>query len=563
MFITISEALQLTSLQQAEVVAGWSRLDNKIAWVHCSDLPDVGQWLRGGELVISTGLTILSKDTARSLVQSVSEAGGAGLLIARDPCLTPEVIDELIASAIRYSLPLLLIPKEVRFVDITEEISKAIIQREYEESKRSKYIYRRFVEAMLGGKGLSAILRMLGLALKCPVLALDKEFNLLAEYSENIPVDRIWADVLRQQRFSTDLLASLDEAGLLSKIRKSRSIAEIGRYPSAEDIAHTAKPILLKGEVYGFLLLGQSYDKLSNQDLVLVEEAANVITIELIKEREIHEIDSRLSNQLFDDVLSGSYVSAESIKRRASFLGYDFSQPYQILTIQIDEIEKLRTDHRDKGEAFVSHIKRRFFDAVKETLATARAAVMLTHRDDYIVIFYSLSQGDSGSAHTLAEQIRQNATPTLGNTGVSIGLSNRHTGVAEIQTAYREAEQTLQVGRMVWDTSTIIEYEQLGIYQLFLHRDGREEIDRYWDRYIAKIEEVDRKHNSDLIRTLEELFRRNGNRSRTARALYIHRNTLDQRLAKIEKICGLDLENADDRLKLQLGLWLKPLRTLR
>ena len=71
------------------------------------------------------------------------------------------------------------------------------------------------------------------------------------------------------------------------------------------------------------------------------------------------------------------------------------------------------------------------------------------------------------------------------------------------------------------------------------------------------MEDYDRGHNSDLIRTLTIFFAANGNASEAADRLYLHRNSLPYRLSRIQKLTGLDLKDHRARLALQLGLLAK------
>ena len=64
----------------------------------------------------------------------------------------------------------------------------------------------------------------------------------------------------------------------------------------------------------------------------------------------------------------------------------------------------------------------------------------------------------------------------------------------------------------------------------------------------------DATHGTDLVHTLEVFFEQNANASQTARALYVHRNTLNYRLQRIVEISGLDLNDAEARLAFQLAL---------
>ncbi len=71
---------------------------------------------------------------------------------------------------------------------------------------------------------------------------------------------------------------------------------------------------------------------------------------------------------------------------------------------------------------------------------------------------------------------------------------------------------------------------------------------------VERIEAYDRDHSSDLIRTLRVFFESNANASEAADRLYLHRNSLPYRLARVQELTGLDLKDHRARLALQLGL---------
>src|SRR5438093_12868684 len=62
---------------------------------------------------------------------------------------------------------------------------------------------------------------------------------------------------------------------------------------------------------------------------------------------------------------------------------------------------------------------------------------------------------------------------------------------------------------------------------------------------IAKLADYDEAHQTSLLRTLEEFLARRGTISATAGALYIHPNTLRQRLRRIMELTGLDPRRED------------------
>ena len=60
------------------------------------------------------------------------------------------------------------------------------------------------------------------------------------------------------------------------------------------------------------------------------------------------------------------------------------------------------------------------------------------------------------------------------------------------------------------------------------------------EQAIAGLLDLDRAHGSQLFRTLETYLENRGNAGQTATALYVHRNTLRQRLRRIAGIIDVD-----------------------
>ena len=71
---------------------------------------------------------------------------------------------------------------------------------------------------------------------------------------------------------------------------------------------------------------------------------------------------------------------------------------------------------------------------------------------------------------------------------------------------------------------------------------------------VEPLEAHDRERRSDLIRTLRVYFDAGANASEAANRRFLHRNSMIYRLARIEKLTGLDLKDPRARLALQLGL---------
>ncbi len=71
---------------------------------------------------------------------------------------------------------------------------------------------------------------------------------------------------------------------------------------------------------------------------------------------------------------------------------------------------------------------------------------------------------------------------------------------------------------------------------------------------VRPLVEHDRERRSDLVRTLRAYFAAGANASEAADQMFLHRNSMLYRLARIQNLTGLDLKEPEVRLALQLGL---------
>jgi len=76
----------------------------------------------------------------------------------------------------------------------------------------------------------------------------------------------------------------------------------------------------------------------------------------------------------------------------------------------------------------------------------------------------------------------------------------------------------------------------------------------YYKDLIEPLHRYDHEHHGDLVKTLAAYLRHAGNSTRTANTLFLHRNSLAYRLARIQALTGLDIDDPDARMALQVGL---------
>jgi PucR family transcriptional regulator, purine catabolism regulatory protein len=130
--ITLREVLGLDVVRRGlpVVVAGADRLDVPVRWVHTVEVTDhVAKLLRGGELILSTGIALPSSDASlASYVSELASAGVAGLAIELGRRYSAALPPALVAAAEASGVVLIEFRSEVPFVEITEAVHTAIFE---------------------------------------------------------------------------------------------------------------------------------------------------------------------------------------------------------------------------------------------------------------------------------------------------------------------------------------------------------------------------------------------------------------------------------------------------
>jgi len=155
------------------------------------------------------------------------------------------------------------------------------------------------------------------------------------------------------------------------------------------------------------------------------------------------------------------------------------------------------------------------------------------------------------------EKIATNIADTLSSefyTRVSIGISTVVDNIKDLARAYKEAQVALEVGKVFETEKNIISYENLGIGRL-IYQLPTTLCEMFLQEVFKKgsLEALDR----ETLMTIQCFFENNLNVSETSRKLFVHRNTLVYRLAKVRKLTGLDLREFEHAITFKVALMVK------
>jgi carbohydrate diacid regulator len=254
--------------------------------------------------------------------------------------------------------------------------------------------------------------------------------------------------------------------------------------------------------------------------------------------------DSRLREELVLNLIRSDTLSPALIEW-AQRLGIDLNQPRVVAVVEVDS-----------GQLGV--------DSAMSELQQLQTLLTTPERDNLIAIV-SLTEmvvlKPALNAHGRYDQDehRRRVDQLLlrmkesGHLRMRIALGNYFTGPGSIARSYRTARTTLMVGKQRMPDSRSYFYQDLVLPVLLDSLRGGWQANEL-SRPLARLKSMD--SNGLLRRTLVAWFSHNVQPSLTAKALFIHRNTLEYRLNRISELTGLDLSCFDDRLLLYVALQL-------
>ncbi|WSM79040.1 PucR family transcriptional regulator [Streptomyces cellulosae] len=525
--ITVQRALELPGLRSGlpEVVACAERLGRTVRWVHAGEVPNIASLLKGGELLLTTGYGLGTRPAdQRAFVRTLAERGIAALVVELGPRFS-RLPAALVDAARAAGLPLVQLHREVPFVTVTEEIHTEIVNGHYALLQRAEEVHRRCTEALLGGGGVPQVLEILAGFTGNPVFLETTDGQLLyaaGEGPEGADPLQVWEGLRDRQRDDPPagtVLVDVPGGGPGSGGVRARLVLLPVR--SAPEPVHR----------------------------MAAERAAGILALVLMQARQEEELAARGRGDFLTDLAEGR-ISAEDAPAQARVLGFKpGGGPLLPVVMRLGDT----LSPQGGGWAVLAR-------AVGEELSSLGVPVLLGVRpvEGRVPLLLGLrAESDRPSvadrvAAALragverAGMLRPGGRPPVVVVGPAGDWAAVPTGLRHVvETA--TAAQGLP-GRPWYDA------RRLDIDLLLWRLRDHPDLADFVRRAIGPVLDHDRRSRPALLPTLETYLAHAGRKAETARELHLNRQTLYNRLARIEELLGVDLDDPQTVLTLSLAL---------
>jgi purine catabolism regulator len=323
--------------------------------------------------------------------------------------------------------------------------------------------------------------------------------------------------------------------------------------PMAElgvDASCVLAPVAVGDAMLGYLAILAEGDEAGGEelDLQIVQHAATVYALSMMRERVAAEVARQLKDELFEGLLLGRTQDEQVARERAMRLGYNPGLTYRVLVI-VAQVSDDDNGHAEERPESVAQ-RRRLLESLAELCARRSPDVFATVRDGELVVLVP----DPAVAQELGRSAVQQASARMPGWRVTAGVGGTCEAAGAIARSYAQARRALETAQRFGHQGDVVAFEDLGVYRLLFHVSDPAELRGYVDQVLGPLIEYDQRHNADFVRTLGTFLALNGNLQATARELSLHVNSVAYRVQRIQSIASLDLEQAEDRLLAQVAL---------
>ncbi len=296
------------------------------------------------------------------------------------------------------------------------------------------------------------------------------------------------------------------------------------------------------------------------EDSTLLTTIANQIAVAI---KNSHLVDMLAQKNLvkgfFEDLMYGNYDSEDALRQRANFLGCDLSRVHAAVMIELSYVEEDNADEPLSEEDRLA-IHKRICAQMRRRIQDNYPGSLLYEHENLLTCIIHLSKDPNGIRlkNWLRDQVRQMRNEY--HVCLAIGIGNPCTNASDYRRSFAEASEAQQMGQHLNPEGGVTHFNDLGVYR-YLYKIARMDDlrDMYQDQ-VGRIASYDRRKGTDLLDTLETYLECAGNLTRTSNRLFVHRNTLIQRLERLQSLCEIDLQERSNWLTLQVAIKVYKLR---
>ena len=382
------------------------------------------------------------------------------------------------------------------------------------------------LNTLMRTRDLQAILDLARPVFGAPLILSNGSYSVVAITDEPEVHDPRWAEIAATRGIP---LGIVTYQGINEAYRRS---LDTGR-PVLDQSDHTAVPMLRKALAAEDHILGYLdsplYGGMPDDGAVeFFDFVGNLITLELQKDADRASAPEDMLDYFVYDLLKGRLTDPKFIQERLRFFHWDLLERGKVQIVSIQGRDRdLEPDHTKSLY---------LLDQFAAAFPAYRTFVYVDQLKMLCPVEQSLQ---------MDREFCQRLEDLLAREDLVAGASRPLLQLDTIPDFHRQACQAAELGRKLHPERCLHFYDDYAIYHALELAAPQEDLRQFCHSAVNLMGDYDQAHETDLLESLRVYLTHDRSIGESAAALYIHRNTMNYRIARINELTQLDLGDPD------------------
>jgi PucR family transcriptional regulator, purine catabolism regulatory protein len=539
MTVTIQEILQDPN-KIGELKAGQNGVYRIIRSVNVMDAPDIHNWLRSDQLLLTTGYVIKDDISAqKKLITDLAKLGCAGIAIKTKRFLK-EIHPSVTELADLLDFPIIELPVDCHFSDVMDQVLSKILYPRNNNMQHTLNVHHQLRQLSLNGSDISVIANKLEELLHSGIIFLDAKGVVIA-------------NSYRIQKKYPSIIAHIQQY-ILTIPFKRKMLQTNDLVVNGKSFPITVYPVFTRKMISSFIILTETPENMVERYLTVLEQAATMLTFEQMKKEAVIENERKKQLDFFSSCLEKPFLSNDDMLLGKTHGLIDAA--YTCIIVQFSN----KTLGRDLHNLLRNQIEQHILPAFPNTIVIEKMSECIL----LIPCPHHNAHCKENSTAAKLEQCLAELSIWLEKVQsfpFKFGVGGRYPLLADLPKSFREAQEALVSGYLSKVTPKIRYYKTKEIIEL-LRYIPQNKIEELYSDTFGKFDVLKGQDREETLQTLSIYLENNCNIAETAKQLYIHRNTVLYRLEKCEELLDYSLKNPEKNLLLRIMLRASELFTL-
>ncbi|MDO5519444.1 MAG: PucR family transcriptional regulator ligand-binding domain-containing protein [bacterium] len=254
-------------------------------------------------------------------------------------------------------------------------------------------------------------------------------------------------------------------------------------------------------------------------------------------------------NKALSDFMKEAMLSNENkdLEDKARLLGYDALKGHIAVVWSITSFSK-ENKHPIELEQALPYIRDEF--SLKEK-------ILYLIEGSCISIIVPYSRETKAMLGNQINKVCVHLKKEFGNMSVNVGVGTQFHQIRHLRASVSAAKKALNLLAFKEESINVCYYDEMGIYRIFVELKKQNLLKEVMAEEIGVLISYDEKNNTELVHTLELYIQAGCNISKATELLFVHRNTVKQRIKRISELLDCDLSDSNEIFNLQLALKIK------